>query len=304
MRAMSKRTDVHRPSAINPSEYVFVALGYQGPSMGVVDEHRRIFMEHMKSTGGKFAHIERESGGCDVCGAACLYTARFYHEQSNTYITTGLDCAAKLDMGDAILFRNFREQVKAGLEAAAGKAKAQRILADAGLSRCWDIYTAEYHTLPRDRNGNWFFEENTIRDIVGKLVGWGSISEKQTDFLARLLTKIDERAARQAQREAEAAAAKPLPAFEGRVTVVGKVLTTKVVESPYGESIKMLVQHADGWKVWGSVPSNLPIDDIKGSTVQFDASIQKSDQDDKFGFFKRPSKASILTPGHALAGAA
>jgi hypothetical protein len=53
----------------------------------------------------------------------------------------------------------------------------------------------------------------------------------------------------------------------------------------------MLVQDDRGFKVWGSVPSNLY--DAKGRSVSFSAAIQPSEDDDKFGFFKRPTKAKF-----------
>jgi hypothetical protein len=105
-----------------------------------------------------------------------------------------------------------------------------------------------------------------------------------------------------AERAERDAARADLPAFQGRATVLGTVISTKVVESDFGTTVKMLVEHADGWKVWGSVPNSLfLIGDtqralVRGDVVRFDAKIQKSDQDPKFGFFSRPTKATLVTP--------
>jgi hypothetical protein len=303
------RTDVYRPSVINPADFEFVAMGYTGPTAGDIEyvrSERKRFADHMARTGGKFAHIERESGGCDICGAANLYSARFYNRVTNEYITTGLDCAAKLDLGDAILFRDAKKKIAAGVEAATGKAKAQRILGEAGLSAAWPIYVADYDTLPKDWRGDVLWADRTIRDIVGKLVTWGSISEKQVEFLRGLLAKIPERdaekAAKTAARVEKDANRKPLPDVAGRTQITGTVLTTKTHYAPsfyYGggerEVLKMLVEHADGWKVYGSVPSELhDVADLKGKTVTFFARIERSKDDDKFGFFSRPTKAAIV----------
>jgi hypothetical protein len=44
--------------------------------------------------------------------------------------------------------------------------------------------------------------------------------------------------------------------------------------------------------VWGTVPAS--IDNVqRGALVEFTATVQVSDNDPKFGFFKRPSKAKI-----------
>jgi hypothetical protein len=94
---------------------------------------------------------------------------------------------------------------------------------------------------------------------------------------------------RKAEQAAIHAAAEPCPA--GRVEISGIVLTTKWQESAYGSTLKMLVQDDRGFKVWGSVPSNLY--DVKGRSVSFSATIQPSEDDDKFGFFKRPTKAKF-----------
>lgn len=281
------RTDCHRPSEINPNDYSFVAFEYLprtgdvlGDALFLQGERMRI-QAHMKNTGGRYSSHEH-GGNCHICGSVnAIYTALFFHRKSNSYIRTGLDCAEKLECQG---IEAFRRNVHNALEAQAGKCKAQAILNQAGLAKAWEVYLS--------KTDGW--EENTCRDIVGKLVQYGSLSDKQISFVRTLLGKIENRAAIQAQREVEKAAAKPLPKFEGRVTIRGKVLSLK---EPDGFSAfpswKMLVQHEDGWKLWGSIPSSLRGVN-KGQEVQFDAMITPSDRDDHFGFFNRPSKAKVI----------
>jgi hypothetical protein len=47
-----------------------------------------------------------------------------------------------------------------------------------------------------------------------------------------------------------------------------------------------------GWKVWGTVPTNLDgtLDSMAGRAVSFTAAVEASD-DPTFGFYKRPTKA-------------
>src|SRR6185312_12079721 len=111
-------------------------------------------------------------GTCGICGASAFYLARFYHKPTNTYIATGEDCAEKMAMGEPAAFRTFREKIRAGLEAHAGKQKAKLILERQGLLAAWEIYTAT------DTTG-FKYEETTIYDIVSKLVRYGSVSDKQ-----------------------------------------------------------------------------------------------------------------------------
>lgn len=102
--------------------------------------------------------------------------------------------------------------------------------------------------------------------------------------------KVAAAAAAKAAQEAERDAADPCPT--GRVVITGEVLSTKLQESYYGSTWKMLVKDDRGFKVWGSIPSSL--DASRGCRVTFTAAIEPSNDDDKFGFYKRPTKAEIL----------
>ena len=53
----------------------------------------------------------------------------------------------------------------------------------------------------------------------------------------------------------------------------------------------MLVKDDLGFKVLGSVPAKLA--KAKGRSVSFSATVQPSEDDEKFGFFKRPTKATF-----------
>src|SRR5690348_1058125 len=242
---MTTRTDIHRPSAIVPEDYEYVALEYQrcdgASAVEAVLYHRKVIQRHMERTGGTYAHHEH-GGNCHVCGASAVYTVLYYHAKSNSYIRTGQDCAQKLDMscGDV---NAFRRAIQDAREAQAGKKKAVAILGDLGLSAAWDIYCEPFPihaddckargvdahgddngvnnpctcdlSARGDRFNRW--EESTIRDIVGKLVKYGSISEKQSGFVRNLLDKIVARPIVEARRQAEREAAADCPS--GRVVI-------------------------------------------------------------------------------------
>jgi len=93
-----------------------------------------------------------------------------------------------------------------------------------------------------------------------------------------------------ARRAAVAATAEACPV--GRVEVTGTVLSTKWVDNKYGCTLKMLVEDRRGFKVFGSVPSAL--DNVRGRSVSFTAALEPSKDDEKFGFFKRPTKATFI----------
>lgn len=290
------RNDIHRPSAINPDEYDFVAFQYFGGSdLGAImamKAEREALAAHMAQTGGKFSSHEH-GGFCHVCGCwNVVYACIFHHRPTNVYIETGADCAQKMDMSyDESGMSAFRRNLRDAVAAKAGKAKAQAILSEAGLSQAWDIYTAE------DRSG-FQYEEATISDIVGKLVRYGSISDKAQNFMSSLIARIGNRAAVEAQRKAETEAAAPCPT--GRMTITGTVLSVKLQEGHYGSTVKMLVKSDEGWKVWGTCTGGAE----KGDKVSFTGTIEPSKDDTKFGFFKRPTKMTILESKAAADAAA
>jgi len=97
----------------------------------------------------------------------------------------------------------------------------------------------------------------------------------------------------------------------GRITVSGEIVRMKYVDSPYGEIHKMLVKvttNEGEYKLWGSVPRSLEGDYVsdanhgqilmgaaeQGDKITFTATVERSRDDDSFGFFKRPSKASLV----------
>src|SRR5690606_816160 len=103
-----------------------------------------------------------------------------------------------------------------------------------------------------------------IHDIVRTVIAYGDLSDAQANYLRVLLDRLE--------------AAKPVPAVDGRTHVIGRVLSVKVVPGFAMDetSIKIVVQHQDGWKLYGTLPRNLLAqrDTIAGSTIEFDAAIQ------------------------------
>jgi hypothetical protein len=132
----------------------------------------------------------------------------------------------------------------------------------------------------------------TLKDIVGKLVRYGSLSDKQMGFLKSLVSKVENAAVVEAQIKAEAAAAPPVAA--GRYVIEGVVVSTKTVDSPFGLQKKMLVKLANGQKLWGTVPSSINGEGLKGSEVKFVATVSPSKDDHSFGFFSRPTNAVVV----------
>ncbi len=192
-----------------------------------------------------------------VCGAHAIYTALFHHAATNTYIRTGFDCADKMQMGDRGKFRAFRKAVHNARELQAGKHKAKALLTDAGLDRAWHVYDTDDDAGLLRIGAAWEYgpdddktvglttEAQTVCSIVGKLVRYGFISEKQEAYLHKLVDRIYGRREIEAKRQAEKDRADPCPT--GRTTVEGEVIKTEWRESAYGGALKMTVKTPGGF---------------------------------------------------------
>jgi len=305
------RTDVHRPSVINPTEYEFVAFEYVpvddiGAAM-FLQAQREIIREHQSKTRGNYASVNT-TGNCMVCGSVnAIYTVLFYHAPTNSYVRMGNDCAQKCDIafsnGD---FDAFKKRVGDARDAVAGKRKAEAHLTDRGYAQAWSLYTI--WTTPcqcglRDSHGDdngtfcicpsskFQYEERTIVDMIGKFVQYGNLTDKQFDFIGSLLNKINHREEIARQRSAEKEAAAPCPS--GRLVIEGVIVSVKETDTPYGWVTKILVKHDSGFTVYGSRPSASNAG--RGERVKFTATVKISDTDPKFGFFSRPTGMSVIS---------
>lgn len=189
---MSKRTDIHKPSSVIPEDYDFVGVEYTrlddiGACLMLRAEREEI-RAHMAFTGGIYSDHEH-GGSCHICGAHAIYTALFWHRDTNVYIRTGFDCADKMHMGDKNKFRAIKKAVKDAREAQAGKQKAKSVLDDADAADAW-IIACELsdEELQEMRAGTR--DLSVLRDIVGKLIRYGSLSDKQIAYAKVLVEKI------------------------------------------------------------------------------------------------------------------
>ena len=140
------------------------------------------------------------------------------------------------------------------------------------------------------------------RSLDEALSAYGKLSPNQG---AAVLKIIDGNIAKKAEWAAKNAAenANAEAIVNGKQVITGEVITVKTQEGYYGDTLKMLVRDDRGFKVWGSVPrslSNAAYEDrttVKGSRVTFSATVEASEDDNKFGFYKRPTKAKLEVKG-------
>lgn len=225
---MTKRTDIHRPSAIVTADYDLIGFEYRGPKEGAADDKIAI-RRFLNERGATYSNHEH-GGSCHVCGAHALYLGVFHHRPTNTLICVGETCADKMD-ADPIAFRSFHERAKAGIEAFAGKAKARATLAERGLSDAFDM-------------------GGIAGDIVSKLVAYGSLSDKQWAFLGTLVERERARpaveAARAAQQEVARATSRHLGSVGERRSFLVKVVATPSFEGQFGTVVVNICEDMQG----------------------------------------------------------
>jgi|TARA_Y100000296_G_scaffold33464_1_gene38739 hypothetical protein len=303
------RTDPHHPSVIVPEDYEYVAIefvkieaGDFGTCLFLQAERARI-RAHMEETGGTYSHHEH-GGNCHICGAWAIYTTLFYHQKTNSYIRTGFDCAGKLEMGaDFNALARVKKEIKCWRDLQTGKTRALGYLTEIDLEDAYAIYDDDMDltTLRSKRiikSAQW--QLNTLKDIIGKLVKYGSISEKQVAFVRKLTDQLQDVARRDdeavVEDAAETARLAKLPDMpEGRYEITGEIVSIKQYgDEYYGDTwYKMLVKTDEGYKYWGSLPAALNACE-RGDRVTFRGKVTRSDDDRLFGFYSRPTKAVSL----------
>jgi hypothetical protein len=334
MTTTMTRTDIHRPSApeFDPENYIVRGFadfhdteGYRPVQVvsALVDE------------GYSFGSAPHGSGQCSHCGAALRYAALLSHEPTKTLLYVGETCLDNRFSTTAAEFSRMRKEAAAKAEATRRQGKAHDFFEQhpdmvdltyihnicvAGGEREWTTQYNYEETFATEaeaaaalkgdydgvimgykrgttwdeqvRMGKW---TSVLQDMGWKVQKYGSLSDAQISFARKMLGWLSEAEAKRAEREAATAAlvATGVEVPTGRIVVEGTVLSTKWVENGFGGALKMLVQNEAGWKVWGSVPSSIDVD--KGTNVRFTATVEKSNDDALFGFFKRPAKAEVLS---------
>lgn len=293
------RSDAHKPSTAEPADYRQLGVFYQGSSEDTWDcyaaDHRDLEEQVQEHFGQRYefwydpairsTHAPDflfdgwflGSRQCDCCGARFAHGAAYLHVPTNKVIHVGHDCASNLF--------SFEDRNAAVRSRAIAVAKERKKLTDTKakfLADSPENSEAIDYLTERVESGPF---SSFYSDVLAKFHKWGSLSEKQV--AAVLKGKV---------RDAEKAAEPPeitAPVIEGRITVTGTVLTTKWQASDFGEQLKQLVRDDRGFKVWGTVPSVL-YGVKRGDRVQFAAAVEKSKDDETFGYYKRPTKAIIL----------
>jgi len=293
----TQRTDTHKPSLLDPSEYTFVSAFYQGSSTAMM----KCYDEEMAECYYPAVESEPVFNGnhankctCDHCGAAFAHGVLFRHVPTGELIHVGHICASNTVglPSRAAALRKRAEQA----QAEENERQKRHEAATQWASENTDVveFLAKYSVEVKDagRRSHPFLD-----DMVRSLYKWGTLFPNQANAVRKFIANEN--------KPKPAPEPEPTtPLIEGRREITGTVVSTKWQNSMYGETLKMLVREADGNKVWGTVPSSITDagylvmssqdDALKGKTVTFTAKVERSADDEHFGFFSRPTKASVI----------
>ena len=292
---MTKRTDIHSEKSLTPEDYAIVEyfylglpslnlFGLSGQYLAIVKAAREKLEKIRQLVDAHGAKIHPSISQCDHCGAHYKHGALVKHLPTGEYLTIGWQCADnRFDLGN---IEYERKRIKKVLKMIAARRSMFRKL----LSFARD-YPVELRGL------NAYRTDNFLGSLRAQLMKKGKLSDRQIECIQPAIAK---RAAWDAERAAKQAAEDALPkspVVEGKkVELTGEVLSTKWRDGYYGPQLKMLVRDERGFKVWGSVPKTIAGEgegELKGKTITFIAEVKKSDDDEHFGFFKRPRGAAI-----------
>lgn len=290
----------------DPANYRFVASGYNwdcgeeyadyiSAVMSDLDEHQHAAIWAAMNQDPYSGLNKPQCGGkCLHCGKYLHWFVLFQDIRTGLYITTGTTCAEELHLDDrgALIRKKIGERVERSRKLAKIDARYP------GLRQ-------ELERVSQEGNRHRAYFHKLLDDMVYKINRYLDLSDRQAAvckrFLSEGLDKIEQWDAERAAQKANEPA--PSPAPTGRVTVTGKVLTVKEYEvedpwgSRYGDGMKtiykMLVQDDRGFKVWGSLPSNIS-GAQRGDRVTFAAALEPKTDDPTFAFYKRPTKASVI----------
>jgi hypothetical protein len=264
-----QRTDIHRPSAINPGDYKYLR----------VDEARSARKDG-QALGGP-------GGTCHHCGKAIVWRVHYQHVPSGNVMTFGYICAGILDMTDN---RIDHEMTLLKRKAANERKEAQ-----------WETQKRDrFDAFVEKYPDEWQFivEHADENDYIGRIKWgidkYGSPLDYMIPGLQRFIAGHHKLIATKLKEAAEQVNMPELEA--GRRVLTGTIIAHKWSDDiGYGSQHKMTVKLDDGNKVFGTMPQSIEDgyeDDPVGLRVEFTAKVEP--KDDHFGFFNRPTKGTVL----------
>jgi hypothetical protein len=286
------REDIHSPAEMNPEDYKYQGWIYQGSSEAIlecrdIDDPEFINYEELRGMSNLFQGNWNHKGTCDHCGAHFAWGNVYLHTPTDEKVVVGWICAEKFNLESKMQL--IQRQIEKRAEA---YRKRQKVKAEV------EKYRQENPLIANILDSALAETNSFIADVKRKLDEYGSLTDRQGSAVIASAIKDYWYQQNKAAREAEQVDAQDVPEGKG-IEVKGIIISTRYQDSKYAYGVtelKMLVQDDRGFRVWGTMPTSLENDGAdKGSRIQFVANIEPSEDDSKFGFFKRPRKAEILS---------
>lgn len=279
---MSKQPSVHNPSNFDPANYeIQDYLDNKRPQFFGQDEvtwknEIEWWEADMRRAFGPdwVKKIHR----CVHCGNTNVrWITAVKHAPTGDVVTFGADCTERLG------FANRQDwklaQLKSKAEAKHGRIKIWKARV-AYLEANPEIAAAVEQAKGEAHAKNYF-----VQDVLRKLDQYGSLSERQAAAVLSSLKRDIESAERKAAEAVEVKGEAP----EGRVEVVGAILSIQDRETDFGVVTKALLKLANNAKVWLTLPSEAIGSVERGDVIKVRATFERSRDDRSFGFGKRPT---------------
>lgn len=295
----ARRTDVHSPSNLVTEDYDFLGCG----DFGAADEPgysplMTPYAQQLLTEGWRFADVET-NGDCQHCGARLRYFAVLLHTPSKCFVRVGetcLDNRFELATGE---FHKLRKAAKLNRERRVMREVRAEFAADHAdvigfLSEKMTECESRFGYLPDPELDGYLpgvsFWEFYL-SLYARLERTGLLSERQVEALRKSAVKD---AARKVAREEERKDSEPVPMTDEKIVVTGEITKLDLKDDGFGGTREVMTVKDDrGFLLWGTQPTKLYEAKV-GSRVTFTATVQRSDRDNFFGFFKRPSQASVV----------
>jgi hypothetical protein len=328
---MAARTDIHRAGAFIPADYVpefpfhlsHSCDGWPIPSWNVD------LIVELRREGKVFAPVDHDSNAtnvCSICGAWFIHGEVWRHETADEYITIGHTCAAN-NHHNAQTDDNKRE--KATVIAKAVRAAERRARKIEWIGEAREILAAHPGLGVALKTDHYI-----VRDIRERLIARGTISVKQIDLVVKLAAEalLPEEAKalvpvtdNRVVFEGEVVSTKYHEGYYGIKFVMTVLIDTgegvyriwgtvpaaldeaegierKRSDEAHSATVDALIEKlvAEGAKpdTIDTAIRALPVSDgdrLTGARVRFAATVAPRDSDESFGFFKRPTKAEVVS---------
>lgn len=308
------RTDIHRPSAVDPTRYDYMTsidLSDSGPRNTAEDPHRNArWVEQRKALEAKLSAGSPHGNysQCAHCGAHLRYVAVMGYiaddgKVNGTLVGWGHDCLETLGMLDSAAEANLRQ-----LQLARQRRETAKV--NERIREQFKADEPELYDFMQQAVDNPGDNLPFVVDVSSKFFGpYPQLTERQVAAMRKCMVGRQKFLARKAEREAERAelakTAQPVPTDGKRIKIVGQVLSIDLRQNDFGTRMVMRVRdHDRGFEVWGTAPSairdTLALEANEQGRfdepvhVEFMAKVVQARDNRYFGFFSNPTKAKVL----------